>query len=436
MPETIISILNESLKAADPFVLIPKNISVQKNKLIIANREIDLSTINKIYLLAAGKAAAAMTVAAENELGNLLTEGLCITKYQHGLPLRKCQLLETAHPVPDSNSVNAGAAALHLLQKLKEKDLLIFLLSGGASALMADIPGNSTLEEIQLAVNLLINSGATIQEMNTVRKHLSQLKGGQLMKVAYPAWVYSLIISDVPGDDLSAIGSGPAVADNTSFRQAMDIIEKYRLQHQLPYAVFNHLQKGVAGEIPETPKPGETIFNHSFTEIISGNQYALAAAKKAAETRGYTVILRNETVTGDTNEMAQLFASQLLHYSGETPVCFLWGGETTLAVTGSGKGGRNQHFVLQALKNLKQYWKKEKKFTLLSAGTDGTDGPTDAAGAIITSELLTNDWITAKQIDDHLSNFDSYHFFKKVNSLIITGPTHTNVMDIMIALIE
>lgn len=436
MPETIVSILNESLKAADPFVLIPKNISVQENKLIIAKREIDLSAINKIYLLAAGKAAAAMTAATENQLGNLLTEGLCITKYQHRLPLRKCQLLEAAHPLPDSNSVNAGAAALRLLKKLKEKDLLIFLLSGGASSLMADIPANCTLEEIQLAVNLLINSGATIQEMNTVRKHLSQLKGGQLMKAAYPAWVYSLIISDVPGDDISAIGSGPAVADNSSFRQAMDIIEKYKLQHKLPFSVLNHLQKGVAGEIPETPKPGDIIFTHSFAEIISGNQYALAAAKKAAAAKGYTVILRNETVTGDTNEMARLFTAQLLHYPGGTPVCFLWGGETTLAVTGSGKGGRNQHFVLQALKSLKQYWKNEKKFTLLSAGTDGTDGPTDAAGAIITSELLNNEWITAKQIDEYLINFDSYHFFKKVDSLLITGPTHTNVMDIMIGIVE
>lgn len=380
----------------------------------------------RIFLLAAGKAAAAMAYEAEQILGDRLNHGFAVSSHAPGLPLQKTELITAGHPVPDINSLIAGTTMLQLAAGLKPGDHVVFLLSGGASALLADVPEGVTMEELQHAFQLLLNSGADIAEMNTVRKHLSAIKGGQLARAIHPATVHSILLSDVPGNDPAVIGSGPTVADHTTFAEAIDIIDKYHLRDGVASGILHHLEQGAAGLIPETARAGE--LPHATYVLAASNRIALeAAAHKAAEL-GYHPHILTDHATGKARDLADTLVQSAIGYKGPFPACLLAGGESTVQVTGNGLGGRNQELALAAGLMLKEH----PQITFLAAGTDGIDGPTDAAGAVMDAETL------AKGPDPvpFLENNDSWHYFHQTHTHIRPGPTNTNVMDLAVILIH
>lgn len=421
------------VEAVKPANFIPTHISINDQYIHIGSSDMLLSSLKNIYVAAAGKAAAAMALETEKILGDLITEGLVVTKYKHALPLKKCRTIEAGHPVPDNNSITGGNELLSLFKKAGKNDLIIMLVSGGASALVADCPPGISLGDIQQTVQLLLGCGASIDEINALRKHLSLLKGGQLLKHT-EATIVSLILSDVPGDDLSVIASGLTVADNSSFEDAGEIIMKYRLTDKLPSGIRQWLQKGVEKLIPDTPEPGDEIFKKVNNIIVANNDIALQAAAQKAKRLGYAVQIVPEQLSGEAADKAITFIAQLNTLGNKEKICLLWGGETTVTLKGRGKGGRNQEFALAALCAAEKNNKTSlKNITILSGGTDGTDGPTDAAGAVIDEQSLLQ---TTLNPCDYLASNDAYHFFKQAGGLLITGPTQTNVMDIVVGLIN
>ncbi len=435
LSQPLTEIFNKAVQQCRPDHVLPGMLELTAEELKIDTYSCKREQVRDFYIIAAGKAAGAMALEAEKVFGTFITGGLCVTKYHHALPLQRLKMLEAAHPVPDENSVEAGRQVLQLLKGRSEKDIVLFLISGGASSLVTDLPSGTSIADLTKSYQLLVNSGAAIDEINCVRKHLSRIKGGQLAKAAYPARIISLLISDVPGDDLQTIGSGPTVPDHSTFQEALNVVTKYGLQESLPASIWQHLNKGVQGALEETPKPGDPVFRSVYTRIIANNYKAAAAAKMEAEKSGFHVHWDKRLMTGNTDEEAQEFSQQLLHYEGPLPALFIRGGETTLRVSGNGKGGRNQHFALRALLEMKTHWNKPSGFAILSAGTDGTDGPTDAAGAIIHSAMLSNPDLSVTTIQEHLTQFNAYPFFAKTGGLIFTGPTQTNVMDIVFGMI-
>jgi glycerate 2-kinase len=427
-----------AIKAVQPQVLLPHHVYVQDEMLYLAGQEINISSFKNLIVIAAGKAAPAMAKEAEKQLGNLISKGICITKYGHAVPLGKFQTIEAAHPLPDKNSILAGELVLKTLQMVSVNDVVLILLSGGASSLLADVPEGCSLVDIQHLSGLLVHSGASIEQINIVRKHISGIKGGQLAKAAYPAKVFTLIISDVVSDDLGSIASGPTVPDHSTFADAYKVLEKYNIWIEVSESVRTYITKGLKNEIDETPKPGSLFFKNTFSEIIGNNNLALEAAKICASQAGYHVVILNNALSGDTDPEARKFVQYLLNYDGNIPACFIMGGETTLKVTGNGKGGRNQHFALCALHELLKKNKKrhDRNIVILSAGTDGTDGPTDAAGAVIDTGMIKPGMRNKDKLNQYLVDFDAYSFFDNAGGLMLTGPTQTNVMDIVIGLIN
>ncbi len=421
-----------AVASVQPAVLLQKYIRVTKTGISIDQTAISAHT-NSVYVIGAGKAAAAMAQTVESILGNHIKVGIIATKYEHSLPLEKINCIEAAHPVPDENSVEAVEQTINLLKQTKADDVIICLLSGGASSLWADAPDGLSLQELQETFQLLLRSGASIDEMNCVRRHLSQIKGGQLLRYAPQANWFTFIISDVPGDQLQDIASGPTTADVTTFADAMNVINKYQLQQQLPASVSHYLQRGMKGELADSIKPGDPILKQVSNTIIGSNKTAIAAAKQKAEELGYDVIAQQELLTGETAEAASHIIQKATQQHANKPACLLFGGETTVTVTGNGKGGRNQQLALCALQHLRN---NHHNITLLSAGTDGTDGPTDAAGAFADHELLKAADEQQLSISNAINQNDAYHFFEKVNGLLKTGATQTNVMDIVIVLLD
>lgn len=433
-----VQIFHAAVAAVQPAQLLEEHIRISEDALVIGGESFAKDSIHHIYLIGAGKAAAAMAVATERILGDYISDGLVTTKYHHALPSEKIKILEGAHPVPDENCVQAVVQTVQLLQQATANDLVICLISGGASALWCDVPPGATLMEVQTTFDQLMKSGAAIHEVNTVRKHLSMIKGGQLLKHCGGATVFSFIISDVPGDRLDVIASGPTVADASTFDEAHAILVKYNLLPTLPLSIRQHIENGIEGKITETPKPGDSVFDNAINKIIGNNHIAMLAAAKEAKARGYHVQIAASLITGDAEEEAKNLVAMANQYKGKKPACIIQGGETTVNVTGTGKGGRNQHFVLTALDEMHKLQQQNalNEITILSGGTDGTDGPTDAAGAVVNKETLTQVLRRGLSIEAYLKNHDAYHFLKKTDSLLMTGPTQTNVMDIMIAIIK
>jgi glycerate-2-kinase len=419
-----------------PERLITKEMTLKDNHLCIGHLNFSLELIDNIYVIGAGKASAMMAAAVEKILGNRISEGHIVVKYGHSCKLKFITVSEARHPVSDSNGFKATEKILKIADKANRNDLVLCLLSGGGSALLPDFPEGSSPEEMITVNNLLINSGACIKEINAVRKHLSLVKGGQLARAICPATLVSLILSDVPGDLLDVIASGPTTPDPTTFRQALDVLDKFNLTAHIPVGILKYLDDGSAGIRPETPKPLDPVFERTNNLLIGTNKIALEAAKQKAFEYNINAVIIDDQLQGDTTTVAGYIVETSLNFKNDKsevkPVCLLLGGETTVKMTGKGLGGRNQHLALLSAILLQN----NPGITILSAGTDGTDGPTGAAGAVVDSDTLRAS--LSKNIDHekYLREFDSYHFFKKAGGHIITGPTMTNVMDIIVVIVE
>jgi hydroxypyruvate reductase len=437
--ENAIQIFNTAVAAVQPKKLIADHLFIDEfQQLHILGQSFGIDEIQKIYLVGSGKASAAMAKVVQDILGDLITAGLVVTKYGHSISLEKIICLEAAHPVPDLQGIEATKATIQLLKQVNKNDLVICLVSGGASALWVDVPTGLTLADIQLTFQLLLNSGASIDEVNTIRKHLSVVKGGQLLQYAPDAHWFSFIISDVPEDDLTVIASGPTVPDNSTFDDCLLIIDKYNLADKLPSSVYQRMEDGDKGIIQDTFKKQHPVFERVINQIIGNNLIALKAAESKAIQLGYHISKVETSLTGDAEQVGLSLIDFCNSYQGVKPACILLGGETTVKVTGKGIGGRNQHMALSALQELAFVNQNNfsNKITFLSAGTDGTDGPTDAAGAVVDRDTIAKANDLKLDIANYLLNNDSYTFFDQSGGLLKIGATHTNVMDLVVILID
>lgn len=431
-----LTILRFSIRACDPLHAVRAHLKLRSGRLWVDESFYDLKSIQRIFVIGAGKASARMAFVLEEILGEEISSGIVITKKGYVVPLRKIDLVEGGHPVPDRDGWEGTRRLVKFLSQTGKDDLVIFLVSGGGSSLLVSpMPGISLQDKIKLT-NQLLRCGANIKEINAIRKHISQVKGGRLAQLAHPAFVLTLILSDVIGDRIDSIASGPTAPDGTTFCECLKIIQKYELADKIPSSIYAHLQEGVKEKIEETPKPGDPIFKKVKNVIIGSNRIALQAAKRKAEDLGYNTLVLPRPVAGDTTKSALRhvnLAKRIAEGKGpiHPPACITSGGETTVKVKGKGLGGRNQEFVLVGAMGIDGM----KNVVFLSAGTDGTDGPTDAAGAICDGETikraLRRGWDPKRYLDEN----DSYHFFQNLGDLIITGPTHTNVMDIHLILV-
>jgi len=435
--EILIKIFMAGLRAVDPEEAVRRHVELVGNRLRVGEHFYPLGGFKRIIVTGAGKGTAPMAKALEEILGNRLTNGWIIVKYGHGLPLKKIQVMEAGHPVPDQAGLEATSFILDRLRECSAEDLVLCAFSGGGSALTpAPLPPLSFSEK-QQTTRLLLESGATINELNALRKHLSAGKGGKFAKLAYPATVISLFLSDVVGDPLDVIASGPTVPDPSTYSDCLKIVERYGLGHKLPISVLDLLNQGKQGLIEDTPKAGDIVFEKVQNLVVGSNRAALLAAATEAKLLGYQSLILSSFIQGEAREVGAIFASigKEIVASGHPispPACILAGGETTVTIRGSGKGGRNQELSLAAAIALQGM----PQIAILSAGTDGTDGATDAAGAFadgVTSKEALQQGINPV---DCLLNNDSYFFFNQLGQLFKTGPTRTNVMDLICLLVD
>jgi hydroxypyruvate reductase len=437
MREHAMQIFQAGLQAVDPVEAINHHIRLENDLLIIGGKQFNLNDYDNILVVGAGKAVAPMAKAVEDLLENRISDGVIVVKDEHGLPLKKVRIREASHPVPDRRGVQGTEEILALVEKARTRDLVICLISGGGSALLIAPVQEISLEDKQNATKLLLASGATIHEFNTVRKHLSRAKGGRLAQMANPATITSLILSDVVGDDLDVIASGPTVPDSSTFKDAEQILKGYGIWEQLASSVRNHIEKGVSGQIEDTPKSDNAAFLQCSQVLVGTNLQALKAAGKAAERLGYRPLILSSKVEGEAREVAKFYtaiAKEVLEsaYPMEPPVCVLAGGETTVTLQGDGRGGRNQEFALASALAIEGL----DNVIVLSGGTDGTDGPTDAAGAVADGTTVARARKSGLDPKDFLQRNDSYNFFQKLDDLVMTGPTRTNVMDLYMLLVS
>ncbi len=419
-----------------PEKLITRILRLEGQVLKAGDYEIPLEGIRDIYVIGAGKASAAMGHYVEAVLGARISGGHIVVKYDHSCKLKRIEVSEAGHPVPDENGFRAAVRIREIAEKADENDLVICLLSGGGSSLMADIPEGLLPEELYIINNLLIRSGASINEINCVRKHISGLKGGQLARIVWPARLLTLIISDVIGDPPEVIASGPTVPDPSTFQDALRVIEDFDLKPDLTAGLIKYLSDGAEGLHPETPKPGDPVFEGTVNILAGTNITALQAASAEAGRLGYRPFIIDNALAGDVEIVSESLIAAALSFRDnndiEKPVCLLYGGETTIKVTGRGVGGRNQHLALSTAMRLMNV----PGITVLAAGTDGTDGSSDAAGAVVDSLTVPDSLEMNLDPESFLSGFDSYNFFRLAGGQIVTGPTYTNVMDLVVILID
>lgn len=428
-------IFGKAIEAARPVRTIHDILSCSEGMLTVSGKgpllTYNLSGFSRILICGAGKASAAMARGVEEVLGDTVSGGIVVVKHGHTDILSRTVIHEASHPVPDGSCVLGAQKIYECVENAGKDDLVIALISGGGSSLLALPAGNITLDEKRTTTDILLRSGASIHEMNTVRKHISDIKGGNLARAAYPAAVLVLIISDVVGDNLDVIASGPFSPDNSTYHEALAVITKYGLQESVPPAVMTRLTQGSLGKIPETPKTGDPVFGNITSRIIASNIVSLEAAREEAVRLGYNTIILSSSIEGDTAETATWHAAILNEILASShplprPCCILSGGETTVRVKGNGLGGRNMEFTLQMARHLRG----KPDAAAGSIGTDGTDGPTDAAGAIADGGTVNRGNAINLNIDDFAARNDSYHYFDKLGDLIRTGPTNTNVMDV------
>lgn len=419
-----------------PEKLITGIMKLEGNLLIAGENKIPLDNIKNIYVIGAGKASAAMGHYVETILGSRITGGHIVVKHGYSCKLKRIEVSEAGHPVPDAGGLRAAEDIVAISSRATENDLVICLISGGASALLADLPPGILPEELYIMNNLLIRCGASIHEINCIRKHLSRIKGGQLVRIIRPAALVTIILSDVIGNPLDVIGSGPTVPDSSTFGDALKVIEKYNLSSDITSGLLNYLKDGMNGLHPETPKPGDPLFEGALNILAGTNLTALKASKDKAISLGYKTFIIDAELNDDIESVCESVFNMAVSFKNnkdiQKPACLLYGGEATVKVTGNGYGGRNQHLALSTALRLRNI----PGITLLSAGTDGTDGPTDAAGAVVDSDTVGKAVLLNEDPVNYLAEFNSYVFFKRFGGHIITGPTYTNVMDLVVVLIE
>jgi glycerate 2-kinase len=430
-----LAIFKASLDAALPARGIERLLRLDGDSLHAGPHRYDLSRYRNIHVIGAGKASAAMAHALEKLLGRRIRGGLINTKYEHLAKLKRVQLHEAGHPVPDDAGIDGARRIAQIAREAGHDDLLIALISGGASALLPLPADPVNLAAKQAATKLLLACGATIHEINAVRKHISAIKGGQLARLAAPATLLALLLSDVIGDPLDTIGSGPAAPDDSTFEHAWNVFEKYGITAQLPASVRNRIDAGRRGEISDTPKTGDPCFRTTRNLIVGSNRLAVDAAAVKARELGYRPVVLSTLIEGETREIAAMHCAiareaLLSGRPAKPPVCLISGGETTVTLKGDGKGGRNMEFALAAALALDGI----PGILAFSAGTDGTDGPTDAAGAFATGSTAARARASGLHPQQTLARNNSYPFFQKLDNLVITGPTGTNVMDVRLLL--
>lgn len=434
-------IMQAALKAVDPALAV-KNYFATHPQLVAAIK----NTPGRLIVVGAGKAGAPMAAAVLEIFGDKIATGRVIVKYGHaaqptagptgGEAAQKLeariQLLEAGHPVPDQAGLAAAGEIARLLQQAGQDDTVLCLISGGGSALLTLPAEGLSLDDLQATTQSLLAAGATINQFNTIRKHLSAIKGGRLAQMAAPATVYTLILSDVVGDPLEVIASGPTAPDPTTFAEAWAIVEQYGLRDTLPETVRRRLQAGCAGKLTETPKPADPIFERVHHAIIGSNRLAAQAAVQAAQAAGLEATLLSTFIEGEAREVGKVMAGLakgLVRDEGplSRPACLVAGGETTVTLRGRGQGGRNQEMALAAAIAL-AHW---PNVLIACLGTDGTDGPTDAAGAFADGETVGRAQAMGLNAVEYLNRNDAYNFFAPLNDLIVIGPTQTNVNDLI-----
>lgn len=430
------SIFAAGLESADPFAAVARILELRNDCLWVGDRTYELSAVQNIFVVGCGKAAARMALAVQALLGERLVGGVIVVKHGHQLPIERIKVIEAGHPIPDEAGLGGARQVMDLARRCGKNDLLFFLVSGGGSALLPYPAAGLSLEDKRRTTEVLLRSGAKIQEVNAVRKHISQIKGGRLARLAAPATLVTLVLSDVINDSLEAIASGPTVPDRSTYGDCLRIIKHYDVERLIPPVVVDFLERGANGQIAETPKPSDTVFRDTQNIIVGGNRLALAAAQHRAEALGYHTLVLSDELEGESRIVAKSHSDLVKEFlrtktAARRPSCLLSGGETTVTVRGDGLGGRNQEFSLAAAIEIAGI----DGVVILSGGTDGADGPTDAAGGIVDGSTINRG--RAKNLDAavFLAKNDSYHFLQATEDLLVTGPTLTNVMDLQITLI-
>jgi hydroxypyruvate reductase len=439
----LLSILQAALDAVRPDQAVAAQLRRAGNLLTVGGATVDLATCERVLVLGAGKAGAPMVQVVEAALGDRLMGGLVVVKTGHGAPTRWIDVVEAGHPVPTQAGLDAGARVLQLAQEAGPRDLVLVLLSGGGSALLETTAGIS-LADLQQMTAALLACGATITEMNCLRKHMSLLKGGQLARAVYPAQLITLVLSDVVGSPLDVIASGPTVPDSTTWVDAWGVVEKYNLAAQLPAGVLRRLQAGLAGELPDTPGPGDVSFARSQIAIVGDNRVAAQAAAQRARELGYNTLLLSTFIEGEAQTVAQVaaaLAKEVLS-SGQPaapPACLILGGETTVTLRDHGKGdresglgGRNQELGVAAALALQGI----AGVTVAALATDGSDGPTDSAGAVIDGGTVARGAALGYSAAEALRCHNAYPFLAATGDLLRSGPTQTNVNDLIVIMVD
>ena len=449
--EHLKTIFQAALERIDPYKMLVNHVRLEGDTLVAAfdaeRHEVDLGSYARILVLGAGKASARMGRALEDILGERIEGGIIATKYGHAEPLRRIEVLEAGHPYPDENGVLAAQRMAAVARAAGPDTLVITLISGGGSALLPlpleiDVAGEHialTLADKQETTRALLACGADIGEINCLRKHLSGLKGGRLLQLLAPAQSLNFILSDVVGDHLDTIASGVTTYDRSTFGQAQAVVEKYGLSDKMPASIMRLLELGVAGRVADTVKPGDPALALAANILIGTNHSAMLAACEAASRLGYNVAPLTCMLTGEAREAAKFLAGigkdvRRREMLVKRPGCVIMGGETVVTLFGDGKGGRNQEMALAFLAQLAQEEDGGQGLYFLSASTDGSDGPTDAAGAFASAAILKRAEAAGLSIAAYLKNNDSYHFFERIDALYKTGPTMTNVCDLHILL--
>ncbi|MFW5796172.1 MAG: glycerate kinase type-2 family protein [Alkalispirochaeta sp.] len=448
-----LAILRAGIQRVDPYTMVRDALTVNGSILTVATEterfEFDLSRYSRIVVTGAGKATAPMARGIESILGDRISGGVIAIKAGHGDDLETIRSIEGGHPVPDEGSIEAARAVLDLAETVDESTLVLNLISGGGSALLTlpyrDSTSRISLDEMRRTTSVLLSCGATIQEINSVRKHISAIKGGRIAEAFAPATVMSLILSDVVGDDLSSIASGITAPDVTTWADADRVFRKYGIEGEVPEGVAALVERGLSGGAPETPKPDNPIFDRVYNVLLGSNPQALAGAYRTAVERGYNTVVLTSQITGEAREVAKVYAGiarDLVRRNAVTsplatlPACVIAGGETTVTIRGSGKGGRNQEMAVAFLAEFFTGTDTLEGVTFLSGATDGNDGPTDAAGGFADDEALSA--FHSREIDpmEVLAASDAYHALEATGALVKTGPTNTNVCDIQVLLVR